>query len=277
MELLSFAPLLAAAPDPESTPSAAIARIARQLLAPPSDLSLTSAVVVLLASVLCQILACWIAAKVVVGNEKGTLARAAHLWLLSLLVGIGMAVLLAIGLAAAAATQQPVLLVVSASGWAFLAFLLALLLPAKVFETDLLRSFGILVLSAILVLAGQTALHRALGQPTLVRWQPLQRIIADSPEGRQRRLKHLLAGDQIAVIENELDRLSLPEARRKPFSKRQEELQAVLVALDAQRKLLKADDPAALADHNALRQRHDDLVKQMRADYTESLAPPAAR
>lgn len=273
MHLLSSAPLLASAPGSDNAPGEAVARIARQFFAPSSALNLTSILLIVCAGVVLQVLAYWIAAKVVLGNERATLARAAHLWLLSLLVGLGLAVALVIGMLVAGGSQPPVLLAIAAGGWALLAVLLALLLPAKVFETDLLRSFGILALTAILVLAGQTALDRALGRPTLGRWQAVQRMIFESPESRQRRLRHLLTGDPLGQIESELDRLARPEERKKSFSERQEGLRAVFAALEAQRKRLKADDPAGLADYEAVRQRYEELVKVMRTDYAASLAP----
>ena len=276
MHFPSLTPLLAEAPVPASAPVELLARVARQLFIRPAELDLRSVILVALAGVVIQVLAYWIAAKVVVGNETGTLARAARLWLMSLLAGFGLAALLAIGFVAATASQRPVMLAVAACGWTLLAVLLALLLPAKVFETGLLRSFAILLLSGILVVAGQTALHRTLGGATLVRWPTVQGIITDAPEGRQRRLRHLLAGDPLGPIETELDRLSLAEERRKSFSERQEGLRAVFGSLEAQRQRLKPDEAGpATADYEAVRARYEELVKQMRADYAASLAPPA--
>ena len=239
-------------------------------------MSITTAISVLLAGIVIPILAYWIAAKVVVGNDTGTLARAAYLWLVSLLAGIGMGVVLCIGLAFAAMSHQPLLILFVIGGWLLLAFLIGLLLPAKVFETDLLRSFGILVLSFILVLAGQTALDQALGLSSLARWQTARSLISDSKEGRERRLRHLLTGDPLATIESDLDRLALPEERAKPFTERQEDLRAVFSALEQRRKVIKADDREALASYETTRQRYEELVKIMRADYAASQTVPPA-
>ena len=274
MDFPSFAPILAQAQGTENVPLGAAARFARQLFAPPAETPVTTTILVLLAGIVIQMLAYWIAAKVVVGNENGTFARAAYLWLLSLLAGIGMAVLLVVCMGLAATTRQPMMMMLVAGGWLLLAFTIGLLLPAKVFETDLLRSLGILVLSFILVLAGQTALDQALGRSTLARWRPLQRMILDSNEGRQRRLKQLINGDQLATIEDDLDRLARPDERKKSFTERQAALRIVFAALEQQRRTIKAGDQEALMSYEAVRQRYEELVRIMRADYAASQAPP---
>ncbi|MGB8167245.1 MAG: hypothetical protein WCF18_07110 [Chthoniobacteraceae bacterium] len=267
--------ILAQAVTTRDGPLDAVAAFARQLFAERSAYDLGSMCGALVLAAIIQVLAYWISAKVVVANERATLARAGQLWLLSVLVGVGMSLLLVVCVLLAASTQQPALVLLVGGGWLLLACVIALLLPAKVFETDLSRSFGILLLSFILTVAGQTALDQARGHSTLARWRPLQRLIFDSNEGRQRRLKHLLARDPLATIESDLDRLSSPDERKKSFSERQGGLRAAFAALEQRRKTIKADDKESLASYEALRQRYEELVKIMRADYAASQASPA--
>ena len=279
MALPTFAPLLAQAQGTDGFSREAVLRLARQLFVERHETSITTMVLVLLAGIAIQVLAYWIAAKVVVGNEQGTFARAVYLWLLSVLAGIGLGIVLLVCIGLAASTGQPMMLLLVVGGWLLLAFTIGLLLPAKVFETDLLRSLGILVLSFVLVLAGQTALDQALGRSMFARWRPLQRLIFDSNEGRQRRLKHLLNDDPLVTIESDLDRLASPAERRKSFGERQEGLRLVFAALEQRRKSIKAGDNDALASYEAARQRYEELVKNMRDDYAASQPPatPAAR
>lgn len=268
-----FAPILAQAATTSDGPAGAAAAFVRQFLAGQSAYQLGAAFGALILGSIIQILAYWISAKVVVANEHATLARAGHLWMLSLLAGIGMGVFLVVALLLAASAQQPILVLFVGGGWLLLALVIGLLLPAKVFETDLLRSFGVLLLSFLLVLAAQTALDQARGHSSVARWRPLQVLIFESPEGRQRRLRHWVQRDPLAKIELELDRLSATEARKRPFAERQEALRSVFTALEQTRKTTTANDAWALADYEAVRQRYEELVKIMRADYAASLAP----
>jgi hypothetical protein len=267
-----FAPILAQAAMTSDGPAGATAAFVRHFFAQRSAYELGAACSALLLAAIVQILAYWISAKVVLANENATLARAGRLWLLNVLVGIGMGILLVVCLLLAASTQQPALMMLVGGGWLLLAIVIALLLPAKVFETGLLRSLGILALSFLLTIAGQTALDQARGHSTLARWRPLQRLIFDSNEGRQRRLKHLIGGDPLATIELDLDRLSSAAERKKSFSERQENLRAVFAALEERRKTIKADDSDALAAYRVVKDRYEELVKIMRADYSASQA-----
>jgi hypothetical protein len=138
------------------------------------------------------------------------------------------------------------------------------------------------VLSFILTLACQTAIDQAFGRSTRARWRPLQRMLLDSNEGRQRRIKLWLAGDSLLTLEDELDRLSSPEERRKSLGERQESLRKVSAGLEQRRKAIKAGDQEALASYEAVRRRYDEMVRLMRADYAASQVPlppsaPAAR
>ncbi len=265
-----FAPIVAQA----ATTAGAVAESLRQLFARQSAFELGAMCGAFLVGSVIQVLAYWISAKVVVANEHATLARAGQLWLLSVVVGIGMVALLIITLLLAASAQQPVLLLLVGGGWLLLAFAIALLLPAKVFQTGLLRSFGVLVLSFVLILAAQVAIDQARDETSFTRWRPLQAMLFENPEGRQRRLRHLLKRDGLTAIELDLDRLSAAAERKKSFTERQEGLRSVFAALEQRRPTIKAQDKEALADYEAIRQRYEELVKIMRDDYTASQTPP---
>lgn len=274
---ISLTPILAQAATSPDGPTDAAAALFRQFLAERSSYELGAMTGALVMSIIIQILAYWISAKVIVGNEHATLARASQLWVLNALAAIGMGILLFITLLLASSIDQPIMVLVLIGGWSLLTFVIVLLLPAKVFRTDFLRSLGILLLSLILVLAAQVAVAQARGYSALAELRPLQALIFDSSEGRQRRIREMTRGDSLASIEMRLDQLSSPAERKKTFSERQAELRSVFDALEHRRKTLKATDKIETADYEAVRKRYEDLVQLMRADYSASQTQPPSR
>lgn len=222
-----------------------------------------------------QILAYWIAAKVVVGDPRGSFANAFKLWLLYFLVSIGWVLGLAIAVSATAAAGKEGAVIAVAGGFSILGLALVFLIPIKIFEIGLPRALAFLLLSLVLMFAAQAAVHRARGEPAFGR---LPEAIATlrSPEKRAQLIEQVGGSAKPKGLEADLDRLALAEERAKPFPERQDNLRKVYEALDARQKVLPPNDPKALAEYDRLRTKYEELVRVLKADFAASKAQPPA-
>jgi hypothetical protein len=275
MSSLTLAALLPIAQAADAAPDAAdaAARVVQELFARQSGESLVTAIAALVIGVIIQVLAYWIAAKVVVGEPNATFSRALLLWVLYLVVGVALGVALGVLIAIVGPTHNLLRLASVAGGWLLLSLLLVFVVPMKVFDTSFPRALGLLVLSLIVILAGQTALDRALGHPALARWEPLRQFALASNEERKRQVGKLL-GTAEPGLDAELDRLSQPAEKKKTIPQRQAALRAVLQQLEARRKALPPGDAAARAEYVRQRTRYDQLVLSLKADFAAQHPAP---
>lgn len=272
MDSLVIAVLLPLAQATESAPQSG--EIGKQILKNlAAGESLPMILLSVLISVAVQLLAYWIAAKVVVGDPKGSFGNALKVWLLYLVVGfgIGMLVGVLVPILAMANNTTGVLGVLGGSLLLFIA--LIFLLPMKIFEIGFLRALGFFVLAVVLILAAQAGILRAQGKPALG-YLPQLIEMARSPEKRDQLFKQMVAARGGGGLDGELDRLATEAERAKPFPERQDNLRKVYDALEARQKTLPPGDTKALADYERLRARYEELVRVLKADFAASKTQP---
>jgi hypothetical protein len=274
MDFLVAATLLPLAQAAQSAPHpAGVAGNVFKTLMPAGGLFIVAAAIAI--GVITQILAYWIAAKVVVGDPRGNLANAFKVWLLYFLVSIGWVLGLAIAVAATTAAGKEGAVIAVCGGFSILGLALAFLIPIKIFEVGLPRAVAFLLLSLVLMFASQAAIHRARGEPAFGR---LPEAIATlrSPEKRAQLLEKIAGSAKPKGLDADLDRLALAEERAKPFPERQDNLRKVYEALDARQKTLPPNDAKALAEYDRLRAKYEELVRVLKADFAASKAQPPA-
>ncbi len=226
-------------------------------------------------AIVIQVLACWISAKVVVGDPKGSLGNAIKMWLLYFLVGIGFVMLLGIAIPTFVVANNDAAAFAVTIGASVLAVALIFLLPMKVFHIGFGRALLFLVLSLILMLAAQAGMNRAQQKPAFGRLPEVVATLASS-EKRQQLLDHLAGPVKAGGLDADLDRLARPEERAKGFPERQESLRTVYEELDARQKTLPPGDARALEEYERQRAKYENLVRVLRADYAASKTPPPA-
>lgn len=237
--------------------------------------SLPLALLGLAIAIVIQILASWIAAKVVVGDPKGSLGNAFKLWLLYVVLGIGVGLLLGVAIPTFAIAKNSLALIGVLGGTALLLIALTFLLPMKIFGIGLLRALAFLVLSTVLVLAAQAGILRAQGKPALGSVPQFLETMR-SAEKRDQFIKQLTAGRKATGLDADLDRLAQPAERAKPFPERQDNLRKVYDELEARQKALPPGNAKALAEYERLRARYEELVRVLKADYAASKAQGTA-
>lgn len=274
MDSLVIANLLPLAQAAQSAPQPGevAGRILKSLVAGESILV---ALLGLAIGVVIQVLAYWIAAKVVVGDPKGSFANAFKLWLLYLVTGFGIVMLLGIVIPMMVIAKNSAAVVAVLLGTSVLALALAFLLPIKIFAIGLPRALAFLVLSVILIVTAQAAMLRAQGKPA---FGDLPAVIATlrSPEKRNQLLEEIAGPAKPKGLDADLDRLARQEERAKPFPERQDNLRKVFEVLDARQKTLPPNDAKALAEYDHLRAKYEELVRVLKADYAASKAQPPA-
>jgi hypothetical protein len=274
MDSLVIATLLPLAQAAESAPqpSEIAGRILKGLI---SGESLIVAILGIAIGVVVQVLSYWIAAKVVVGDPKGTLGNAFKLWVLYLVLGLGFVMLLGIVIPMLFIAKNSGAAVAVLLGTSVLGLALTFLLPIKIFDIGLPRALGFLVLSFILMLAAQAAMLRAQGKPA---FGNLPEVIATlrSEEKRNQLLQQIAGPAKPTGLDADLDRLALPAERAKPFPERQDNLRKVYEILDARQKTLPAGDAKAREEYDRLSAKYEELVRVLKADFAASKAQPPA-
>lgn len=211
-----------------------------------------------------QILAGWIAAKAVIGNELCTLANTVKLWLVSLIVSIGVGLAMGLILSMVVWTQNNLAALVVVAGGGLLMIALAFLLPMKIFDTNFLRAFGFIIVSFILIVAANVGLDHAMGLPMFGRGEELAMHFKR------------VTNPGISPIDLELDRLEHPSQRKLPLDVRGKRIKRLYEMLDARQKQLPPGDRTALAEYDRQRNRYEALLQSLKADAAPPVESAAA-
>ena len=273
MDSLLFAtllPLAQAVAEPAPRPGEVALRIVKSVFTGETVATMGFTVAI---AIVVSVLAYWIASKVVVGDPKGSIGNAFKLWLLYLLVGAGFVMVLAIAIPMLVIANNGAAAYAVIGGASILGLALVFLMPVKIFEIGLPRAILFLILSLVLMLAGQAGILRAQGKPAFGRL-PAAIETLRSAEKRNQWFEQVAGIAQTTGLDADLARLALPEERAKPFPERQDNLRKVYEALDARQKALPPGDAKALKEYDDQRAKYEELVRVLKADYAASKAQP---
>ena len=228
----------------------------------PTQSELTHIILFVAGTQILAILAYWIASNVV-SKERAKFLNAINVWLtyLGTAVGIGVVVY---GMAYLRVSERQALLVTLGLGLFALVVLFAA--PMKIYDFTFPRALGFLLVSLILITAGETVAMRFLPEslPLAQRSKAFIELATHSNASRMLLVNRLMKSSTTRNTFAQSDAIAADRSR--PLPERHAALQEMYRELAARRTHLRQNDVAGLAAYQRDQTRYELLLVQLQSD-----------
>lgn len=233
------------------------------------------------ALLLAQIVAFWIASKIVARDESrftNALKVFGLYLLLNVVLGIAAGVATPIGaailnlLTGGGGASVSVLFILVALVVIGLGVLFAFLIPMRVYQISVGRAFGFLLISSLLTMGASFGLSIVF-QKHVNQWNEAFNQLAKAPTADRRsfmrELNRQAQSSALNVAEN------LASDRGRTFQERQASLTSMYKQLEAMRSELPPGDREAVQYYEERKARYEKLLNDLREDVKNDQTPPA--